>query len=43
MATVAARPVQVDTVPRRPNVLWQFMKSQPLGLFGLFIILVYVA
>ena len=43
MATVAARPVQVDAVPRRPNVLWQFIKSQPLGLFGLFIILVYVA
>ena len=43
MATVAARPVQADAIPTRPNVLWEFIKSQPLGLFGLFIILVYVA
>src|ERR1700694_3756278 len=43
MATVAAPSVQVETLPTRPNVLWEFIKSQPLGLFGLFIILVYVA
>src|SRR5262245_46838394 len=43
MATVAAPSVQVDMLPARPNVVWQFVKSQPLGLIGLFIILVYVA
>jgi peptide/nickel transport system permease protein len=44
MATVAASPsAQIDTLPRRPNLLWQFVKSQPLGLFGFLIIVVYVA
>ncbi len=43
MATVAATPsVQLDTIPERPNALWQFTKSQPLGLFGFLIILLYV-
>ncbi len=43
MATVAARSVPADAIPSRPSVLWEFTKSQPLGLIGLFIILVYVA
>src|SRR5438552_878596 len=42
MATVAA-PVHVETLPKRPNALWHFIKVQPLGMIGLFIILVYVA
>jgi peptide/nickel transport system permease protein len=42
MATVAS-PAPADALPARTSVLWQFAKSQPLGLFGLFIILVYVA
>src|SRR5262250_1972521 len=41
MATVATSP-QIDTLPRRPNALWQFIKTQPLGLVGFLIILVYV-
>jgi peptide/nickel transport system permease protein len=44
MATVAATPsVQVDTLPRRPGLVAQFVRSQPLGLIGLLIIVVYVA
>ena len=40
MATVATTPsVQLDTIPERPNALWQFIKSQPLGLIGFLIIL----
>ncbi len=42
MATVASSP-QADTLPKRPNALWAFTKSQPLGLFGLIMILIYVA
>jgi len=43
MATVAATPSQqVDTLPKRPNALWQFIKTQPLGLVGFLIIAVYV-
>ncbi|MDX2204223.1 MAG: ABC transporter permease [Hyphomicrobiaceae bacterium] len=42
MATVASTP-PADAIPRRPNALVTFAKAQPLGLFGLFIILVYVA
>ncbi len=41
MATVATTP-SVDTLPKRPNAVWQFIKSEPLGLGGFFIILVYV-
>ena len=40
MATVATNP-KADALPKRPNALWQFVKSQPLGLVGFFIILVY--
>ena len=40
MATIAT--TAVDTLPKRPNALWQFIKAQPLGMAGLFIILVYV-
>jgi peptide/nickel transport system permease protein len=42
MATVATSPTAVDTLPKRPNALWAFTKSQPLGLVGFLIILVYV-
>ena len=42
MATVASTP-QAETLPKRPSALFTFAKSQPLGVFGLFIILVYVA
>ena len=44
MATVATTPtLPIDTLPRRPNALWQFVKDQPLGVIGLLIITVYVA
>jgi peptide/nickel transport system permease protein len=42
MATVAAR-APVESLPTRPNALWEFIKSQPLGIIGLLIILVYAA
>jgi peptide/nickel transport system permease protein len=43
MATVATTPsLPVETIPERPNALWAFIKSQPLGLVGFLIILVYV-
>jgi len=42
MATVATTP-SVETLPRRANPLWQFIKVQPLGVIGLLIILVYTA
>ena len=41
MATVAATP-DVETLPKRPNALWQFVKSEPLGMAGFLIILIYV-
>lgn len=40
MATVATTP-SADTLPRRANPLWQFIKVQPLGVIGFLIILVY--
>ena len=40
MATVATTP-RAEAIPKRPNALWQFVKSQPLGLVGFFVILVY--
>jgi len=44
MATVATTPtLPIDALPKRPNALWQFVKSQPLGMIGLLIIAVYVA
>jgi len=44
MATVATTPtLTIDTLPKRPNALWQFVKDQPLGMIGLLIITVYVA
>jgi peptide/nickel transport system permease protein len=44
MATVATTPtLPIDTLPKRPNALWQFVKSQPLGMIGFLIIAVYVA
>ena len=43
MATVATTPsAQIETIPRRPNALWEFTKTQPLGLVGFLIILLYV-
>ncbi|KAB2919498.1 MAG: ABC transporter permease [Hyphomicrobiaceae bacterium] len=41
MATVATTP-SADALPKRANPLWQFIKVQPLGVFGLLIILLYV-
>src|SRR5262249_43495535 len=44
MATVATTPsVQGDALPKRPNALREFITSQPLGLLGFLVILVYVA
>src|SRR2546430_6449901 len=43
MATVATTPsAQIETIPRRPNAVWEFTKTQPLGLVGFLIILLYV-
>lgn len=42
MATVASGP-QADAIPKRPSALWTFAKSQPLGVFGLLMILIYIA
>src|SRR6266481_718023 len=43
MATVATTPsAQIDALPRRQNAFWQFVKSQPLGVVGFLIILLYV-
>jgi peptide/nickel transport system permease protein len=41
MATVATTP-SAEAVPVRANPFWQFVKSQPLGVFGFLIILMYV-
>src|ERR671912_709385 len=41
MATVATTP-STELMPKQANPLWQFIKSQPLGLIGLLIIVVYV-
>jgi peptide/nickel transport system permease protein len=41
MATIAGTPSS-EALPKRRNPVWQFIKSEPLGLFGLLIILVYV-
>jgi peptide/nickel transport system permease protein len=41
MATVATTP-STEMMPKQANPLWQFIKSQPLGLIGLLIIVVYV-
>src|SRR5215472_12207599 len=42
MAVVITPSAPVDTLPKRPNALWQFIKSQPLGLVGFLIIALYV-
>ncbi|NJO34242.1 MAG: ABC transporter permease [Rhodospirillales bacterium] len=41
MATVASTPT-TEALPNRPNAVWQFIKSEPLGIFGFLIILLYV-
>jgi peptide/nickel transport system permease protein len=38
--SAAAAPA--DAIPRRPNPVWQFIRSQPLGFAGLLVILLYV-
>jgi len=43
MAVVATTPAQVETLPPRGSLLWQFVRTQPLGLIGLLIIVLYVA
>ncbi|HJZ30393.1 MAG TPA: ABC transporter permease [Hyphomicrobiaceae bacterium] len=40
MATIAT--TATDTVPKRPNPVWQFIKAEPSGVAGLFMILLYV-
>jgi peptide/nickel transport system permease protein len=40
-ATVATSP-SVDALPKRPNPVWQFIRSQPLGMVGFLIILLYI-
>src|SRR5215510_13602836 len=40
MATIAT--TATDTVPKRPNAVWQFIKAEPSGVAGLFMILLYV-
>ena len=45
MANVATTPGAVkaaDILPKRPNPVWHFIRSQPLGFAGLIVILVYV-
>ena len=42
MAVVVTPSTPVDTLPKRPNALWQFIKTQPLGLAGFLIIALYV-
>jgi peptide/nickel transport system permease protein len=34
--------IPADAIPRRPNPVWSFIKSQPLGFIGLLIILLYL-
>jgi peptide/nickel transport system permease protein len=41
MTTIATTP-SAETLPKRANPFWQFVKSQPLGVFGFLIILLYV-
>jgi peptide/nickel transport system permease protein len=42
MATVAGSPA-AEALPKQANPVWQFVKSQPLGILGLLVILMYVA
>ncbi len=46
MADVAANPPDAktvaDAIPRRPNPVWQFIRSQPLGFAGFIVILAYL-
>jgi peptide/nickel transport system permease protein len=45
MADAATSPGTIkaaDTLPKRPNPVWHFIRSQPLGFAGLIVILVYV-
>jgi peptide/nickel transport system permease protein len=42
MAVIVTPSAPVDTLPKRPNALWQFIKTQPLGLVGFLIIALYV-
>jgi peptide/nickel transport system permease protein len=42
VSTTAAPPKPADTLPRRRNPVWHFIRSQPLGFAGLLVILAYV-
>ena len=43
MATIAAVPsAPADALPRQQSLFWQFVKSQPLGIIGFLVILLYV-
>lgn len=44
MANVAdARSTPAETLPKRANPVWLFIRKEPLGLIGLLIIIVYIA
>ena len=45
MANIVATPapkVAAGAIPRRPNPVWQFICTQPLGFAGLIVILAYL-
>lgn len=42
-APAAPTPTSADAIPRRPNAALQFIRKQPLGVFGFLVILLYVA
>lgn len=41
MADVAASTTPADAIPRRPNPVMQFIRTEPLGLFGFLVVLLY--
>ncbi|MEI2804446.1 MAG: hypothetical protein V9G18_00375 [Albidovulum sp.] len=42
MADIAAAPsTPADAIPRRANPIMQFIRSEPLGLFGFLVVLLY--
>jgi len=43
MATIAATPsLRAEAMPKRASAFWQFVRTQPLGVAGFLVILVYV-
>jgi peptide/nickel transport system permease protein len=41
-ATAPTLPVPTDAIPKRPSLVGQFIRSQPLGFAGLLVVLLYV-